>query len=64
MACKDINASFTGSHPSAPLYFRIPELRFSVLGPQENPQDSTELHDAGKKQKSCSKTEQKLIGAL
>lgn len=49
MACKDVNASFTGSHPSAPLYLGILELGFSVLGPQENPQDSTELHDAGKR---------------
>lgn len=49
MACKGITASFTGNPPAAPLYFRIPELRFSILGPQGNPQDGTELHDAGKK---------------
>lgn len=49
MARKGISVSFTGNHSAGALCLITPELRFSTLGPQENPQESTEPHDAGKR---------------
>lgn len=49
MACKDLSASFTGSHSPAPHISENLSSDLGVLGPQENAQGSTELHNSGKK---------------